>query len=152
VARLSLSRGVQRDGPRTGATGFFLHPKPAYPVLMLTETVAHQFAEHWIHAWNSRDLDQILQHYDDEVVFTSPVVVRILNDPSGTVRGKSALRDYFARGLAAYPQLSFQLLDVLWGLCSIVLYYINQNGTKTAEFMQLNDRQKITRVVANYNA
>ena len=119
---------------------------------MLTEPQAHQFAQHWIRAWNSRDLEQILQHYHDEVLLTSPVAARILNDPSGTVRGKSALRDYFARGLAAYPHLSFQLLDMLWGLSSIVLYYINQNGTKTAEFMQLTDHQKVTRVVANYSA
>lgn len=119
---------------------------------MLTETEARQFAQHWIQAWNSRDLEQILQHYDDEVVLNSPVATRILNDPLGNVRGKSALREYFTRGLAAYPQLSFQLLDVLWGLSSIVLYYVNQNGGKTAEFMQLNDRQKVTRVVANYSA
>lgn len=119
---------------------------------MLTETQAREFAEHWIDAWNSRDLEQILSHYDEEVVLSSPVAARFLNDPSGTVRGKAALREYFARGLAAYPQLSFQLLDVLWGLSSIVLYYVNQNGSKTAEFMQLNDHQKVTRVAANYSA
>jgi SnoaL-like domain len=119
---------------------------------MLTERQARQFADHWIDAWNSRNLAKILSHYDDKVVLTSPVAARILNDPSGSVRGKPALSEYFTRGLAAYPQLSFQLLDVLSGLSSIVLYYINQNGGKTAEFMELNEHQKVIRVVANYSA
>jgi hypothetical protein len=119
---------------------------------MLTETEARQFAQGWIQAWNSHDLERILSHYDEEVVLTSPVAARILSDPSGTVRGKPALREYFSRGLVAYPQLSFQLLDVLWGLSSVVVYYVNQNGGKTAEFMQLDDHHKVIRVIANYSA
>jgi ketosteroid isomerase-like protein len=119
---------------------------------MLTETQAREFAHHWIHAWNSRNLDQIMSHYADEVVLISPVAAKIFKDPSGTVKGRQALRDYFTRGLAAYPQLSFQLIDVLWGLSSVVLYYTNQNASKTAEFMQLNEDQKVIRVIANYSA
>lgn len=119
---------------------------------MLTETEARQFAHHWLQAWNSHDLDAILSHYAPEVVLTSPAAARLLNDPSGTVRGKEALRDYFKRGLEAYPNLTFELLDFMWGLSSIVLYYINQKGTKTAEFMEFDANQKVIRVVANYSA
>ncbi len=38
----------------------------------------------------------------------------------------------------AYPTLKFQVLEVLTGEHSLVLYYVNQNGIKAAEFMQLN--------------
>jgi len=119
---------------------------------MLTESTARQFADEWLRAWNAHDLDAILSHYAPDVVLTSPAAVRLLNDPSGTVAGKEALRAYFARGLDAYPNLVFDLIDVMWGLSSIVLYYKNQNGTKTAEFMELNADLKVTRVVANYSA
>ena len=61
------------------------------------------------------------------------------------------MRSYFARGLEAYPNLAFELLDVLWGLSSVILYYKNQNATKTAEFMELDADFKVTRVVANYS-
>ncbi len=110
------------------------------------------FAPDWVAAWNSHDLDAIMAHYDEDVVLTSPVAARILERPDGTVRGKSALREYFARGLAVYPDLRFDLLDVMWGLNSVVLYYRNQTGTMTGEFMEVGPGGKVTRVVANYSA
>ena len=106
----------------------------------------------WVAAWNSRDLDAILSHYDENVVLTSPAAVKILGDPSGTVQGNAAVRDYFQRGLEAYPNLHFELLDVMFGLSSVVLCYKNQKGTKTAEFMEFGKNGKVIRVVANYSA
>ena len=119
---------------------------------MLTAQEAQQFADHWISAWNSHDLDVIMSHYASSVALTSPVAANLLKDPSGTVAGREALRKYFERGLQAYPDLNFVLHDVLWGLTTIVLYYTNHKGTKTAEFMELDAGGKIVRVVANYGA
>lgn len=119
---------------------------------MTPELEAKELALKWIEAWNSHSLDAILSHYDDDVVLTSPVAATLLNLPSGTVEGKSALRDYFKRGLEAYPSLKFELLDVMRGLRSLVICYRNQKGTKTAEFMELAASGKIIRVVANYTS
>jgi hypothetical protein len=119
---------------------------------MTAESNANQFAADWIAAWNSHNLDTILSHYSPDVVLTSPVAAKILNEPSGTVRGKAALRNYFKLGLEAYPNLHFDLQDVMQGLSSVVLCYINQKGTKTAEFMEFDENGKVTRVVANYSA
>lgn len=118
---------------------------------MISQTDAVAFARDWIDAWNAHDLDAILSHYSEDVVLTSPVAARLLNDPSGTVRGKTALRSYFQRGLEAYPNLRFELLEVMSGLSSVVLVYVNQKGTKTAEFMELDENGKVVRVVANYS-
>lgn len=118
---------------------------------MLTNSEAQQFACEWIAAWNSHDLDAILSHYDESVILTSPVAARLLNDPSGTVRGKAALREYFRLGLDAYPDLRFELQEVMFGLSSVVLCYKNQKGTKTAEFMEFGQGGKVIRVVANYS-
>jgi hypothetical protein len=111
---------------------------------------AEAFAHQWITAWNSHDLDAIMSHYDVDVVLTSPAAAKILDDSSGTVEGKAALRSYFKRGLELYPDLCFELLDVMHGLSSIVLCYKNQKGTKTAEFMEFQNGLVI-RVVANYS-
>ena len=94
----------------------------------------------------------IMSHYADDVVLVSPVAVMILNDPLGTVKGKGALEAYFRKALEVYPNLKFDLLDIMWGLSSVVLYYVNQKGTKTGEFMELDSSGKVVRVVANYNA
>ena len=113
---------------------------------------AWELARHWVAAWNAHDLDLIMTHYDEAIELTSPVAARLLEKADGKVVGKTNLRAYFQRGLEAYPDLRFQLEDVLWGLNSVVLYYTNQKGTRTAEFMELSANGKVMRVVANYNA
>lgn len=118
---------------------------------MTTESEAKEFARQWVGSWNSHDLDAILSHYDVGVVLISPVAAKILDDPSGTVEGNAALRNYFKRGLELYPNLHFELLDVMCGLSSIVVCYKNQRGTRTAEFMEFGKNEKIIRVVANYS-
>ena len=118
----------------------------------MTKDEAWKLANHWIAAWNAHDLDLILSHYEEAVELTSPVAARLLVASGGKVLGRTDLRAYFQRGLEAYPQLHFQLDDVLWGLNSLVLYYKNQNGTRTAEFMELSTARKIARVTAHYNA
>jgi predicted ester cyclase len=117
---------------------------------MLTESKAREFALEWITAWNSHHLDSIMSHYATDVVLTSPVAARILNQPDGSVVGRTALRNYFSRGLELYPDLHFELVDVMCGLSSIVVCYINQKGTKTAEFMEFGNNGQVARVVANY--
>ena len=113
---------------------------------------AHSFAEAWIGAWNSHDLEEIMSHYADDVTLVSPTAAALLGDPSGEVKGKAALRAYFRKGLEVYPNLRFELFDVMWGVTSIVLCYTNQRGTKSAELMELDGRGQVTRVIANYGA
>jgi len=117
----------------------------------MTEEDARKFASAWIDAWNSHDLDAILSHYHDAVELTSPVAARLLSLPDGKVLGKENLRAYFRRGLEAYPNLHFELQDLLCGLNSLVLYYTNQSHTRTAEFMEFSADGKVIRVVANYS-
>ena len=120
--------------------------------LPLQGDFARRFALEWVEAWNSHDLDRILDHYDDEVVLISPVALKLLNNGSGMVEGKTALRNYFQFGLKAYPDLRFELIDVLWGVETIVLFYSNNvRGNKTAEVMQLSAAGKVQRVWANYD-
>jgi hypothetical protein len=116
----------------------------------VTGKQAWEMAEHWVAAWNAHDLQSIMSHYDDGIELTSPVATRLLGAPDGKVLGKSNLHAYFRRGLEAYPELHFQLEDVLCGMNTVVLYYKNQSGNRTAEFMELSDG-KVIRAVANYS-
>ena len=118
----------------------------------MTKDEAWELANHWVAAWNSHDLDAIMAHYEDAIELTSPVAARLLGTSDGKVVGKANLRAYFQRGLEAFPELNFRLEDVLWGINSVVLYYTNQKGTRTGEFMELSAAGKVARVVANYNA
>ena len=112
---------------------------------------ARSFAEEWVAAWNSHDLEVILAHYAEDVELRSPVAQRLLQG-DGTVRGKAALREYFELGLKAYPHLRFDLVETLWGIETIVISYMNNvRGSKTAEVMLINEAGKIRGVWANYD-
>lgn len=116
----------------------------------MTIDEAWNLADHWVAAWNAHDLELIMSHYEDAVELTSPVAAQLLGTSDGKVVGRASLRAYFQQGLEAYPDLHFRLADVLCGVNSVVLYYTNQKGTRTAEFMELSTTGKVTRVVANY--
>ena len=117
---------------------------------MFAEEEARQFAGEWIAAWNNRDLDAILAHYAEDVEFVSPFAVRLLGDPTGTVRGKAALRAYFGRAFEAYPDLTFEMFQVLCGVDSLTLYYRSVKNLLAAEVMEFDASGRVRRVLAHY--
>lgn len=87
-----------------------------------------KFADDWVQAWNAHDVDAVLAHFHDDVVFSSPVAARVLPDSGGVVRGKDALRHYWTTALAGMPDLHFEVLDVYRGESVLVIHYRNQRG------------------------
>lgn len=119
-------------------------------VYPLQQDFAHAFAREWADAWNSHDLERILSHYADEAVLSSPIALQRFGG-DGTVRGKAALRDYFARGLQAFPDLRFDVIEVLWGTETIVVgFHSSVRQGKAAEVMLLNAEGRVSRIWANY--
>jgi hypothetical protein len=118
---------------------------------MITAEQAHDFAKQWINAWNSHDIDAIIEHYADDVEFHSPFI-RLLNfNVGGTITNKTELKSYFQKGLTAYPDLQFQLHGVFTGTQSVVLYYTSVNGKLAAEVFELNDAGRASKVLCNYS-
>ncbi|BCX80962.1 steroid Delta-isomerase [Methylomarinovum caldicuralii] len=118
--------------------------------MTLTPETATAFAHDWIAAWNARDLVRILGHYAEDVHVTSPIAARLTG--RADVHGKPALAAYFREGLARYPNLHFRLEHVFLGDASLVLGYANQDGAHAAEFMRLDERGQVVRMIAHYAA
>ncbi len=94
------------------------------------------FAEEWEAAWNSHDLDRILAHYTEDVVFQSPYIVHRLDAPAGEVHGKAALRAYFGAGLERQPGLAFSVEDVRVSVDTLVINYRNERGHAISEVLR----------------
>jgi hypothetical protein len=118
----------------------------------MTEQEARDFATEWIDAWNQHDVERIASHYAETVEYVSAFVAQISGEPSGVIKGLPAVREYFARGLAAYPELHFELINVLAGVNSVVLYYHSVNNLIAAEFMRFDGDGKIDLLVAHYSS
>lgn len=86
------------------------------------------FADEWVRAWNSHDVEAVLVHFHDDVVFSSPVAATVLPDSGGVVRGKAALRHYWTEALKLVPDLHFDVVDVYRGQSLLVINYRNQRG------------------------
>jgi hypothetical protein len=96
------------------------------------------FAKDWVAAWNRHDVDAVLGHFHDDVVFTSPVAARVVPDSEGVVRGKAALRQYWTAALAALPDLRFEVIGVYQGQSVLVINYRNEPGGLVNEVLEFD--------------
>ena len=92
-----------RQGP-TGA--------PSTPPVIMSRVQADDHARQWAEAWNRRDLDAVLAHFEDDVVFASPKALAVTGAP--VVRGKAALRAYWSAAIAPVQHLRFEVRRILW--------------------------------------
>jgi hypothetical protein len=93
--------------------------------MLIDRAWAAAFAEEWAQAWNSGDLDRILNHYADDFEMASPLMRERMGVESGRLKGKAAIGAYWAIGLSAKPPLRFEILDVLAGIDVMGIYYLN---------------------------
>jgi hypothetical protein len=97
------------------------------------------FADDWLTAWNRHDVDAVLTHFHDDVVFTSPVAAQVIPDSKGVVRGKAALREYWCAALKTMPFLRFEILGIYQGESVLVVNYRNQSGVVVNEVLEFED-------------
>lgn len=113
-------------------------------------SAAQQFAQEWIDAWNSHDLERILAHYSDDFEMNSPVIVQIAGEASGRLTGKQAVGDYWRTALGLIPDLHFELIAILVGINSVVIHYRGAKGRLAAEVFHFGLDGKVVRAYAHY--
>jgi ketosteroid isomerase-like protein len=109
---------------------------------------AVEYAHRWTEAWNSHDLDAVLDHFEDEVTFSSPKAVEAIGAP--TVRGKTALRNYWVTALQNVTSLRFTLLRVVWDpesseLAIIYDRHVNGRRDRASEVLQFGPSGGVVR-------
>ena len=117
---------------------------------MIDRDFARRFADEWIAAWNAHDLERILSHYADDFEMTSPLIVERMGVASGRLRGKDAVRPYWAGGLAARPGLHFTLVEVLVGVDALTMLYRSELGMLVAETIGFDESRRAIRGSAHY--
>ena len=82
-----------------------------------------RFVEDWLEGWNGRDLDRIMRHYAETAVFQSPSVLVMHPGSEGVVRGRAAIRELYAAALAHFPELRFELEEVIERPYGVIVVY-----------------------------
>ena len=96
---------------------------------------AELFVDQWVNDWNSHDIEAILSHFTDDVVFTSPMAIERLGG-NGEVRGKQELRHYWTEGIRHAPDLHFEVLAFYLGVHVLVIIYRNQKNGLVCEVLR----------------
>ena len=87
--------------------------------------------------------------YSDAIIFKSPRVSTISGEPSGTLHGKAAVRDYWRRIFKKCPDLTFAVGPVFAGMDSIALEYRIGDHLRGIEFMMLDNEGLISFAAGN---
>ena len=96
----------------------------------MTRDETKAFAEAWAAGWNGRDIEHVLVHFDENVVFTSPTALAVVG--TATVSGKPALRAYWTAALQKIATLRFTVDRVVWDPASLelaIIYVAEINGS-----------------------
>jgi len=99
--------GRQAGDPSTHRRGASL----GGPMTMTREN-REAFAARWAEAWNRRAVEAVLEHFHEDIVFTSPTALAVVGSP--VVRGKEALRAYWTAALERVGWLRVTVDHVLW--------------------------------------
>ena len=65
------------------------------------------FADQWISEWKRKDVEAMLSHFSEDVIFTSPRATAIMGSPR--VEGKSKLREYWTKAIDRIQTIRFTL-------------------------------------------
>ena len=96
---------------------------------------AQGFVDDWVRAWNDHDVERVLDHFHDDVVFTSPVAALLVEGSGGVIRGRAALRRYWSEGIRRIPDLHFEVVGVYVGVRTLLINYRNQRGGMVSEVL-----------------
>jgi hypothetical protein len=100
----------------------------------MDQAAAETFVEQWVRDWNAHDVEAVLSHFADDVVFTSPIAARF-SGGDGVIEGKEALRGAWTEGVQRMPDLHFEVLGFYVGVRTLVINYRNQDGGLVCEVL-----------------
>jgi hypothetical protein len=118
--------------------------------IMIEQAWAERFAREWIEGWNSHDLERIFSHYVEDFEMSSPFIVERMKEPSGVLRGKTAIRPYWSWGLQLQPPLEFELLGAYAGVDKVAIHYRSVGRSLVFEVLTLNPARLVTHGAALY--
>jgi len=112
----------------------------------MTHETCEAFAARWAEAWNRLDIEAVLEHFHEDVIFISPKALAVVGTPS--VRGKDALRAYWTAALARVNSLRFTVDRTLFDpvrreLAIIYTSDINGEAKRVSENLTFDEHGQV---------
>jgi len=117
---------------------------------VLTDQWGHEFAKQWLTAWNSRDIESILDCYSDEFLMVSPMVRQVTGNQTAVLLNKDELRALCTRIFDEIPELQYSLMGVSVGLNKLTIHYTSSECELVADVMNFSEAWKIVSATTFY--
>ena len=98
------------------------------------------FADQWISDWNRKDVEAVLAHFSETVVFRSVRAKAVLGSPR--LEGKSRLREYWSAAIGQIQTIRFMLDYVISDGNRVGIVYnaeIDGRRTRAVEFLTFGE-------------
>ena len=108
--------------------------------MLRTQADSRAFAERWVSEWNRKDVETMLTHFSDDVIFASPRAEAIVG--SSRVEGKTKLREYWTRAISRVQTIHFALDHVISDGDRLGIVYVAEidgKRVRAVEFLKFGD-------------
>ena len=103
-----------------------------------------QIALSWIKAFNDHHLENLLSLYDEDAVHFSPKLKIRHPETGGFIRGKAALRSWWADAFNRIPSLQYQLKNLIVNEEQLIMEYLRkadgENDMMVAEILEIKNQ------------
>jgi hypothetical protein len=97
---------------------------------MNKKDINKQVALNWIKAFNEHDLEQLLALYAEDAAHFSPKLKIRQPETKGWIKGKPALRNWWADAFNRLPLLQYQLENLIINDQQILMEYLRKVNTE----------------------
>ncbi len=102
-----------------------------------------EIAERWLAAFNAHDLESLLALYDEQAVHYSPKLRIRRPETEGYIRGKQAMRIWWADALQRLPTLHYKQIALTADAERVFMEYVRQVDGEpdmaVAEVLEIKD-------------
>ncbi|WP_310646318.1 nuclear transport factor 2 family protein [Limnohabitans sp.] len=116
---------------------------PVY--LPIVDGWGQEFANDWLSAWNSKDLDKIVGFYADQVTMISPTVTELTGLQEGITLQKSDIKELYSKLFIQIPELHYSLVAVAVGIDTLTIHYTSCQCDMVADVIKFDDCWRVTK-------
>ena len=102
-------------------------------------------AEQWFDAFNTKNLEKLLDLYDNDAQHYSPKLKIKHPETNGLIKGKKALHDWWQEAFSSLPSLQYTIVSLASNSNSIFMEYIRsvtgESDMRIAEVLEIKEEK-----------
>ena len=118
---------------------------------MFTQESAERITVQLVKDWNSQEINDFLNYFDDDVELISSNIQRLVKESNGHINGKETLRTYWEFARQKFPYFEYKLHEVSFDENKLILKFYNAiDDSYSNGILTFSNDMKIKKMVVSY--